>query len=155
MAYPKIAQSQVKNAELEVTAQILTDPAPNSAHVVLTSIVKNPSIFHPTLDAFNASLYLPDAGPQKPFMMVEVPSIKAEKVAGVKIDDHAAMIVDMDQFVEYNKRTLQRRVYDVGMSGTTALHLGSFPVTHVNFTKTVSMNGKASRRLVVTAPHLI
>jgi hypothetical protein len=121
--------------------QRVSNPTPNSVDLDLVTISTSKSTFHPTLDSFQAALYLPDAGPDKAFGHITIPQIISKKSTLIATNQ-TMQIADMEQFIEYNKRTLEAATYQVSFTGRTGLHEGSFPVTHVNFTKTVDINGR-------------
>lgn len=143
VAMPRIAQNQVNDSELEVRSQTAANPTPEQVDLVLESVIINNSPFHPRLDAFNASLYLPDAGPEHPFFIIETPEFVAGKRSEITLQQ-TVKIQDMDQFIEYTKRALINDTFMVGMSGTTDLHQGAFPVVNVNFTKLINTTGTSA-----------
>lgn len=124
--------------------QHVSNPTPNSVFLALGSVIENPSRFRPVLDSFNASFYLPDAGPDRPFGYLTMPRVHATRRVPITVSQ-TMEIVDMDQFILYNVRTLNQEAYEVGLTGRTGLKLGGLPKTNVNFTKFVTVRGKQKR----------
>ena len=119
---------------------ILSNPTPDSFHLVQTSVIGNGSPYHPNLDAFNASLSL-DGG--KPYAYIEVPAVHATAQATTVVDQDVT-ITDLDAFIDYNINVLQNAEVKLDVKGRTALHEMSFPTTHVDYDKTATMKGSYS-----------
>jgi Protein of unknown function (DUF3712) len=138
---PKIAQHDVNKAELSMEEQIVSDPRPDVIKLKMTNKVKNHSLFTPTLDAFNASLFLENTEPDiKPFGYITIPSVHALKVTYTNIEQDM-QIANMEQFIAYNKLVTSAKEFRVAVRGRTKLHLGALPVVTVNFNKAILMNG--------------
>ncbi|KAF2099372.1 hypothetical protein NA57DRAFT_55343 [Rhizodiscina lignyota] len=140
VGFPRIAQNGVSDSKLNITSQAVSNPTPKSVDIDLVSIVSSSSSFHPTLDSFDAALFLPAAGSDHPFGHLTIPSLKAAKNSTVTVNQ-TMQIVDMEQFINYNEQVLSNETYQVTLKGRTALHEGRFPVTHVNFEKTTTLKG--------------
>ena len=116
---------------------MLSNPTPESFHLVQTSVVGNGSPYHPNLDAFNASLSLDGAAP---YAYVEIPQIHATAQATTVVDQDVK-IADLDAFNAYNVAVLQSENVKLKVKGKTALHEMRFPTTTVNYDKSVTMKG--------------
>ena len=116
---------------------ILSNPTPDSFHLVQTSVIGNGSPYHPNLDAFNASLSLDG---RVPYAYIEVPAVHAEAQATTVVDQDVT-ITDLDAFIDYNINVLQNEEVKLDVKGRTGLHEMSFPTTHVDYDKTATMKG--------------
>ena len=122
-------------------SQIVTNPRPDVVHLTMRNKVRNKSIFTPTLDPFNASLFLENTEPNiKPFGHITIPSVHALKTTFTDIDQEM-VIEDMEQFIAYNKLVTSAKEFRVAVRGRTRLHLGALPVVWVDFNKAILMNG--------------
>ncbi len=137
VAFPRISQNDINDSTLTISSLILSNPKPDSFHLVQTSVIGNGSPYHPNLDAFNASLSLDGSGP---YAYVEIPQVHATKQA-TSIIDQDVSITDLAAFTDYNIAVLGSETVKVDVRGRTALHEMKFPDTTVNYEKTVSMKG--------------
>jgi len=141
VALPSMAQHDLDRATITVIEQIISEPAPNQVQLKMVTNSHNPSIFRPTLDEFKAALFLENTEPNiKPFGYIKIPKLHATKDATVVVSQPLE-IVDMDQFIAYNKLVTQSDTYRVAMRGRTNLHLGALPTVGVNFNKVVETKG--------------
>src|ERR1700753_2287152 len=123
-------------------SQIVTDPRPNVVHLKMVNRVTNKSIFTPTLDSFNASLFLENTEPNiKPFGYITIPSVHALKQVYTTVEQDME-IANMEQFIAYNKLVTSSKEFRVAVRGRTKLHLGALPVVTVDYNKAILMNGK-------------
>jgi len=138
---PKIAQSDVNKSELLTVNQTVTNPRPDVVHIVMNNKVINKSLFTPTIDSFNASLFLENTEPDiKPFGYITIPSVHALKEVYTQVDQEM-QIADMEQFIAYNKLVTSSKTFRVAVRGKTRLHLGALPVCTVHYNKAIEMNG--------------
>jgi hypothetical protein len=120
------------------------EPKSNSVKVKMAQQIINHSIFRPTLDGFEVELFLENTLPNiKPFAKMNIPGVHAKKVTNVTIEQ-TLNILDMDQFIAYNKLVTQSETYRVALRGKTRLHLGALPVVSVNYNKVLTMKGELS-----------
>lgn len=117
----------------------LRNPTPNSFELDLVSTLGSGSSFHPQLDAFNASVYLP--GSAAPIMAIEIPAATARDGAITTINGQHITITDIDGFTKYTAAVLGMQTVTLLLQGRTGLKEGSLPKTTVNYNKTVTMNG--------------
>ncbi|KAI9828748.1 MAG: hypothetical protein M1832_001853 [Thelocarpon impressellum] len=140
-AYPRIAQDDVNKSTLSVEAMVLTDPTPTSFRLHQEQTLRSGSMFHPLLDAFNASLFLESSLPDiKPFAQVLVPSLTALAVAPVVIDQ-VVEITDMAIFTEFTKLTLKSETFRLGVRGRPVLHQGKLPAKQVDYNQVIELKG--------------
>ncbi|KAL9129584.1 MAG: hypothetical protein Q9217_002004 [Psora testacea] len=137
VAFPRISQDNMNKSTLTITSLILSNPRPNSFHLLQNSTVGNPSAYHPRLDAFNASLSLHGG---KPYAYIEIPRLHATESA-ISIVDQDVTITDLEAFTAYNEAALNEEDVKVDVKGKTKLHLMRFPTTTVDYKKTVKMKG--------------
>ncbi|KAF1981441.1 hypothetical protein K402DRAFT_342367 [Aulographum hederae CBS 113979] len=141
VGFPNIAQSQLNDATLELTSQVITDPTPDAVHLEMTTISRSDSIFRPTLSAMNASLFLEDTLPDIiPFGQLEIPQLKSTHETEIIINQNLR-ILNQDQFLAYNRRVMSSEEYRVAIRATADLHLGGLPVAHPAFNKVVTSKG--------------
>ncbi len=141
VAFPKISQDGVNDSTLEIQSLTLSNPTPTSFHLEQDALLTNHNKYHPRLDAFNASLSVGGgAGEDKPYAYVQLPAVHATETTTTHVDQDV-QITDMDAFVEYNTQLLTKESVDLVIKGRTKLHEGRFPVTTVDYHKTVTMKG--------------
>lgn len=132
----------MNKAILYMEEQIVSDPRPDVIHLSMKNKIKNKSWFTPTLDPFNATLFLENTEPNiKPFGRITIPTVHALKEIYTNIDQEMH-IEDMDQFIAYNKLVTASESFRVAVRGRTRLHLGALPVVWVDFNKAIEMKGK-------------
>jgi Protein of unknown function (DUF3712) len=117
----------------------LLNPTPDSFDLNLVSVLGSKSSFHPQLDAFNASVYLP--GSSAPIMSIEIPAVKARDGAVTTIKGQHITIADLEGFTKYTAAVLGMETVTLLLQGRTGLKEGSLPKTTVNYNKTVTMTG--------------
>ncbi|KAF2736677.1 hypothetical protein EJ04DRAFT_432617 [Polyplosphaeria fusca] len=137
VAIPKKAQHDINASTLEVTSQEITDPSPDGLHLKLVSLAKSGSDFHPTLDAFSASLALEG---KDPFLYLNVPETKAEAETTITVDQDIKF-ESLDRFVEYNKVVMGSETFDVYLSGKTKVHQSGLKAISVDYNKKITMKG--------------
>jgi len=120
----------------------LLNPTPDSFDLNLVSILGSRSSFHPQLDAFNASVYLP--GSSAPIMSIEIPAVKSQDGAVTTIKGQHITIADVEGFTKYTAAVLGMETVTFLIQGKTGLKEGSLPKTTVNYNKTVTMTGMFS-----------
>jgi len=138
---PNIAQKGIDDSKLELKTEIVTNPRPDVVHINMVTTAENKNVFHPTLDEFQAALFLENTGPDiKPFGYITIPRLHAGPLETITIDQEMK-IADQEQFGLYNIAVLNSETYRVAIRGKTKLHLGAFPVVNVNFNKVITSKG--------------
>ena len=125
------------NSTLDIDSLSISDPTATSFQLTQHSTIRSDSAYHPTLDAFNASLSLKGSAS---YADITIPSIDAEAVASSVIDQ-AVQIKDMKRFTEYNVALLNSESVTMEIVGRTGLHEMKFPETTVDYRKTVTIKG--------------
>lgn len=139
VAIPKKAQNDINKSDLEVTSQILESPTSDSFKLKLTSVAKSYSKFHPTIDAFEASLSL--AGQQDaPFLKLTIPEIKATSETEIVVEQDIN-IGDMDAFKRYTMTALGSEEFEVHLDGETKVRLKGLKAMDVDYNKVIKMKG--------------
>ncbi|KAF4549278.1 Hypothetical protein D9617_22g066230 [Elsinoe fawcettii] len=121
VGYPRLAQSGIDKAQLVPTAQIIRNPAPDSADLTLDSVLLSDSNLHPDLDSFNGSFYL--QGQQTPFISVTIPAIKAENGTLARVQQRI-QITNLAEFTRYTTTLLATRSFVVNLRGRGGLKQG-------------------------------
>ncbi len=141
---PQIAQHGVDETSIEFTELKFLDPAPDSLSLSQTAIIHNPIIYTPTLDSFNASLYLltNDTFAQDRIMQITIPQIHAmHPTSQSTIVGQTVHAENMDQLTDYSIQVLKNEWIETALTGTTKLHLGKLPVATVKFNTTSKYKG--------------
>lgn len=139
MGYPKIAQNDVNDATLEVTDLALLSPTPNSVHANQTQILGNKAIYHPNLDAFNATILM--VGGLAPIASALVPATIANDGQIINIDTELNL-TNADAMAQFSTAVLKNEQFQLNFAGYTGLKEGVLPKTTVDFNKTVTMKGE-------------
>ncbi|EEQ32924.1 hypothetical protein McanMca71_003657 [Microsporum canis] len=138
VAYPKLAQNDVSDSTLSIADMQTTSPAPDSLHVKVTQVIGSKSKYHPTLDPFEAKVYL--AGEQQHFMILHTPQVKADDGVKVLIDEDVH-IDNQDAFSGFSKAVMLSEELELLVVGKTKLKLGGLQKTDVDYNKTVTLKG--------------
>jgi len=147
---PHIAQQGIDASGLSLLQQIITEPTPKSVHLHMVTISESNNTFHPTLSAFNASLFLEDTEPNiVPFAYIQVPEGPVLQKKTVIVDQQVD-IANMDQFTKYTKMLLLSETYRVAIRGVVVVHEEAFPPAKVNFNKVITSPGKLTSLKVIT-----
>jgi len=142
VGFPNIAQDELNQSSLELVSEEVTNPRPDAVSLKIQNVAKSDSMFTPTMDAFQAALFLEDTEPNiKPFGYITIPSLHVQKENPVMIDQELR-IIDQEQFARYTTLVMQSETYRLAVRGQTDLHLGALPTTKVNFNKVMTSQGK-------------
>jgi hypothetical protein len=141
VGFPNIAQDQVNKSTLEIKSMVVTSPSQDSVHMQQDVVLHSSSIFHPTLDAFDAAVFLESTEPNiKPFASLALPQVHSTKATLINIDQ-TMKILDVDQFSEYSKLVMNSETLRVALRGKTALHLGKLPSAVVQYNEVLELKG--------------
>ncbi|KAI4250544.1 MAG: hypothetical protein L6R40_000144 [Gallowayella cf. fulva] len=139
VAFPRISQNGVNKSTLEIQSLTLSNPTATSFHLEQTANLTNHNKYHPRLDAFNASLSVGGAE-DKPYAYIQLPAVHATETTFTHVDQDV-QITDMPAFIDYNTKLLTNDSVDLIIKGKTKLHEMRFPVTTVDYHKTITMKG--------------
>jgi hypothetical protein len=137
-----MAQSSVNKSKLHVTNEEITDPTPESFHLLLVSELETHSKYHPQLDEFEAGLYL--EGSDVPFVSFNTPAVKANNGTESRVDQDV-QIQNMTEFTRYTMVALGSETYTVYLRGNGGLKQGSLPKTNVDYNQEVELNGESDK----------
>lgn len=138
VAYPKIAQTDVNNATLNVTSLVFSNPTPNSIHANQTQVLGNKAIYHPKIYSFNASLGL--AGAPSPVSYATVPDTQSED-GQVIVVDATLPLNNIGAATDFTKAVLASDTWELSVYGRPELREMVLPKSTVTFNKTVKMTG--------------
>lgn len=141
---PKIAQHGVDESSLQFTALDFLFPTPSTIVLSQASILHSPSIYTPTLDAFNASLYLVTNGTiaSDPMMHIPMPSIHAlHPQSSISLSNQNLSITNLDQLTDYATAVLSNEYVTTTLTGRTGLHEGKLPVVTVDYNSSSTYRG--------------
>lgn len=138
VGFPKIAQDQVNSATASIATIKLTNPTPNSFHVVQDGFSDSTSSFHPYLDSFNVSLSI--LGAASSYAMITLPGLTSDAHVPVHVDQDV-QILDVQAYADYNVKVLTSESFTQRINGTTTVHQPGLPATSVSYDKTVTMKG--------------
>lgn len=123
------------------------DPTPEHVTLTLKAVLKNPTMYTPTLDAFNASLHLYTDGIYTPIGMVNVPmpNIHVQKPSSnATVDSKVAQILDLAELGRYATAVISDENVTTALVGKTTLHLGKLPDTKVNYNSSSTFKGMSA-----------
>ena len=124
---------------------VLTDPTEDSFHLRLEELLHSGSIYHPHLDAFNASLFLESTEPNiKPFAYITVPAVDAWAVAPITIDQ-PVQIANLEEYTKYSVLVMNSEEYRLAVRGRTGLHQTGLRKSMVDYNEVVTLKGTQSR----------
>jgi hypothetical protein len=131
---PKIAQHGVDESYLEFTDIQFLNPTSNSITLTQRAILHSPSMYTPTLDPFNASLYLVTNGTQGASAMLQplMPRIHAlHPQSDASLVNQLLPFVSLDEVTRYATQVLNNENVTTVLIGKTNLHEGKLPVVSV------------------------
>jgi cytoskeletal protein RodZ len=144
VAMPKIAQHGVDESSIEFTEVDFLNPTSESIVLTQKAILHSPSMYTPTLDAFNASLWLLTNGVfgPTPMMYIPMPQIHAlhpqssSGIVGLNVS-----IANLEQVTEYATTVLTKEYVETALTGRTKLHEGALPTTWINYNSSTTYKG--------------
>jgi hypothetical protein len=98
-------------------------------------------MYKANLDAWNASLYLPDS--DIPFVTVEVPRSTSGAQTELIINQRV-VLENPDEITKYSIITFKNETYKYYLKGKGHLRLGPLPKISVKYDKTVEQQGEAA-----------
>ncbi|KJZ73531.1 hypothetical protein HIM_07087 [Hirsutella minnesotensis 3608] len=135
---PKIAQSKLNDAQLEVQGVNILESKPNSFRMEINSTITTDGKIHADIDAFQGLMAL-DRDDADPFVALQFPKTSSVKFQAVNISQDVE-ILDMKAFKEFNSLFFQSETLKVRLYGTTyAKPRGLAKKYQVDFKKTVEV----------------
>jgi len=144
VAMPRIAQRGVDDTTIQLTDQQFLDPTPDSIVLTQSSILHSPSIYTPTLDPFNASLYLVTNGTYAatPMFSIPMPKIHAlHPTSNITFSNVNVTITNTQELANFAIAALKQGNVTAALTGTTKLHEGKLPTTTVNYNTSFTFQG--------------
>jgi hypothetical protein len=145
-AMPHIAQHGVNESSIEFTALQFLDPTPDSIVLTQNATLHSPSIYTPTLDPFNASLYLVTNGvfSAEPMTYIQMPSIHALHPESNDTLTQQVPIANMEILTQYATEVLSNENVTTALVGKTKLHEGALPVVTVSYNSSSTYKGPSA-----------
>jgi hypothetical protein len=143
---PRIAQHGVDESWLQMTDIEFLDPTPNTVVLTQKAILHSPSIYTPTLDSFNASLWLVTNGTfaSAPMSQLTMPQIHAlHPQSNASVLGQTVPIESLDEITQYAIQVLSEKNVSTALTGKTKLHEGHLPVVEVNYNSTATYAGRS------------
>jgi hypothetical protein len=141
---PHIAQHGVDESYLEITDLEFLNPTPGTVVLTQKAILHSPSIFTPTLDPFNATLWLVTNGTfaTAPLNLLSMPMIHAlHPESNASVVNQEVTLLNQDQIAEYATQVLSLKNVSTALTGKTKLHEGSLPTVDINYNTTATYAG--------------
>lgn len=124
------------------------DPTPESIVVTLKAKLHNPTMYTPSLDAFNATLHLINNGTYSDVGMVTLPmpNIHVLKpTSNATVDQKTAQILNSTELAKFATDVITLENITTTLVGKTNLHLGKLPVTNVKYNSSTTYKGSSLR----------
>lgn len=141
---PHIAQHGVDESSLEMTDIEFLDPTPDTVTLTQKAILHSPSIYTPTLDSFNASLWLVTNGTfaSAPMSILTMPQIHAlHPKSNASVIGQTVQILNLDQITDYATQVLSQKNVSTALTGRTNLHEGHLPTVNIKYNTTTTYAG--------------
>jgi len=144
VAMPHIAQHGVNESHLELTDLEFLNLTPDTVVLTQKAILHSPSIYTPTLDPFNATLWLVTNGTfaTAPLNILTMPRIHAlHPKSNASVVNQEVTLLSQDQIAEYATQVLSNKNVSTALTGKTKLHEGHLPVLNINYNTTTTYAG--------------
>ncbi|KKK17823.1 hypothetical protein P175DRAFT_0475773 [Aspergillus ochraceoroseus IBT 24754] len=138
VGYPRIAQADINDSTLSVSAMFISDPSPESFHLNQTQIIGTDSIFHPKIFSFEAEVGL--EGASASFANVTVPQVQAKDGTVVNVAQRVELS-DAAAFAAFSSAVMMSEEFGLTVSGRPRLKQGPLPTITVTYDKAVTMKG--------------
>ena len=137
VGFPRIAQSGVDGASVNITNLVVTNPTPTYFHLIQDSVSMSDNMYHPYLDAFNVSLALAGSAP---YAQIQLPGLTSGTSVPLHLEQDV-QILDVDAYTQYNVALLNNEEIQVRVNGSLSLHEMVLPVTEVTYDKITTLKG--------------
>lgn len=139
MGVPKIAQSKMNDAKLEIQGVNILDTTSDSYTMEINSTITTDGSIHAKVDGFQGNLYLEDLEPHTPFATIDFPDTTSDKHQDVNVSQ-AITITDMDAFIDYNVWFVNNKTLKLTVEGKTKVKpRGLSKKYDVDFKKTIEV----------------
>lgn len=141
VAVPKIAQSKINEAELEIQSVQILETTENTYVMKIDSSITTDGKIHASVDPFEAEMYLEDWPAHVPFATVDMPETNSNKHQVVNVTQDVK-IADMEEFTRFNVWFHNNETLRVTVNGKTKVKPSGLPRKYdVTFKKTVELKG--------------
>lgn len=141
VAVPKIAQSKINEAELEIQSVQILETEPNAYLMKIDSSITTDGKIHASVDPFEADMYLEDWPAHVPFATVNMPETNSNKHQVVNVTQNVK-IADMEEFTRFNVWFHNNETLRVTVNGKTKVKPSGLPRKYdVTFKKTIELKG--------------
>ncbi|RFU75276.1 hypothetical protein TARUN_6960 [Trichoderma arundinaceum] len=138
---PKIAQSKVNDAVLEVQGVNVLNSKPNSITLEINSTITTDGSIKADIDSFDGVMYLEDLPDHIPFVNISFPATNGDKHQQINISQEV-QIQNPDPFNTFNIWFAANETLRVTIEGQTKVKpSGLSRKFGVTFKKTITMNG--------------
>ncbi|KAL7789424.1 hypothetical protein V8C37DRAFT_386482 [Trichoderma ceciliae] len=138
---PKIAQSKVNHAKLEVQGVNVLNSKPNSITLQINSTITTDGSIKANIDSFDGVMYLEDLPDHTPFLNITFPATNGDKHQQVNITQEV-QIQNPDPFNTFNIWFAANETLRVTIEGRTKVKPSGLSTKFgVTFKKTIVMNG--------------
>jgi len=141
---PHIAQHGVNQSHLELTDLEFLNPTPDTVVMTQKAILHSPSIYTPSLDPFNATVWLVTNGTfaTTPMIILSMPKIHAlHPKSNASVVNQEVTILNQDQIAEYCTEVLVNKNVSTALTGKTVLHEGHLPKLNIKYNTTLTYAG--------------
>ncbi|KAH7197368.1 uncharacterized protein B0J16DRAFT_17859 [Fusarium flagelliforme] len=141
VAVPKIAQSKINEAELEIQSVQILETEPDAYLMKIDSSITTDGKIHASVDPFEAEMYLEDWPAHVPFAIVNMPETNSNKHQVVNVTQNVK-IADMEEFTRFNVWFHNNETLRVTVNGKTKVKPSGLPRKYdVTFKKTIELKG--------------
>ncbi|KAF5661003.1 hypothetical protein FHETE_8668 [Fusarium heterosporum] len=141
VAVPKIAQSKINEAELEIQSVQILETEENAYLMKIDSSITTDGSIHAKVDPFEAEMYLEDWPAHAAFATVNMPETNSDKHQVVNVTQNVK-ITDMDEFTRFNVWFHNNKTLRVTVNGKTKVKPKGLPRKYgVTFKKTLELKG--------------
>ncbi len=155
---PRIAQNGISGSRITITDLEFRSPTANTLIMTQKAELTDPAIYTPTLDPFNASLWLLTDGQfgAAPMLQLPMPRIHAQRpYVNASVENAFVEIENLDQVTAFATAVLSLETVTTALTGRTKLHLGALPTTWVNYNTTITQKGMLSFALLLTSEFVL
>ncbi|KAK8049820.1 hypothetical protein PG994_011550 [Apiospora phragmitis] len=149
VAVPKMAQSRLNNATLDIDSIVISQAQRDSFHMAINSTVLADNGVHATIRAFEGTMsLLPDKEGAAPlaFAKFQFPEIASAASVAVNVSQQVA-VADVDSLVAFNEALLSQDFVHVRVEGDTQVRVSGiardYPVTFRKDVELKAFNGFA------------
>ncbi|KAJ2976990.1 hypothetical protein NQ176_g4624 [Zarea fungicola] len=141
VAIPRIAQDKINQAKLEIVSVKITNAAPNSFTMDISSTISTDGTVKANIQPFKGAMYLPDAPNKSPFTILDFPPTNANKHSWVNFTQDIT-VGDIDAFEQFNTWFVNNKTLNIGIKGDTRVQPAGLDKTYpVTFQKTLPTSG--------------